>query len=98
MAKSIIQQSKNCYACELLGIYNDRNLEEHHLYFGNPNRQLSEKYGLKVWLCIDHHKGNDGVHFNRELDLKLKKIGQRYFETTHGTRDDFLNVFGRNYL
>jgi hypothetical protein len=50
--KSIIQLNKNyCYICrEQTGyIVERRGLEEHHI-FGGPNRKLSEKYGLKVYL------------------------------------------------
>lgn len=38
-----------------------------------------------------------GVHFNKELDTQLKQIGQAAFEDTY-IHDDFLKIFGRNYL
>ena len=98
MAKSIMQEEKECYLCrELLKCKNSSYLEEHHLYFGNPKRQLSERHGLKVWLCLDHHRGFRGVHQNRTLDLWLKAQGQKAFELTN-TREEFMAIFGRSYL
>lgn len=98
MAKSIIQTDKECFICrELLKIECTIALEEHHLYMGNPSRDLSEKHGMKVWLCKRHHTGNEGVHHNRPLDLWLKRKGQTRFEEKY-TREFFIQTFGRNYL
>ena len=92
--KSIIQREKECY---ITGRTDQ--LESHHIFGGQPNRQLSEKYGLKVWLTQDYHnEPPNGVHHNKELMDKLHKDGQRAFEMVHGTRKDFLEIFGRNYL
>lgn len=96
MAKSIMEDPKNrtCWAC---GAYAP---EEHHVFYGMANRKMSEKYGLKVHLRSRHHRDNlDGVHGqNKELDHWLKVMGQRVFETHHGTREQFVQIFGRNYL
>ena len=90
--KSVIQDEKECYLCEAT-----QDLHDHHIFFG-PNRQLSEKYGLKIWLCARHHNMSDySAHFDKTLDLQFKKTAQRKFEETH-TREEFLEVFGRNYL
>ena len=90
--KSIIQDDKQCFVC---GQYHW--LESHHIFFGTANRKLSEKYGLKVWLCHEHHRGNTGVHQDRVLDVAIKKVAQRKFEETH-SRLDFINIFGKSYL
>lgn len=90
--KSIIQQNKECFVCKTT-----YGLEEHHCMYGNANRKQSEKYGLKVWLCPEHHRGNSGVHFNKELDLKIKKIAQETFECEH-TREEFRAIFGKSWL
>ncbi len=72
-------------------------LHKHHV-FGAANRKWSEKYGLWIWLCPEHHNMSDeGIHFNKPLDLQVKQIAQREFEDTH-THDDFMRIFGRNYL
>lgn len=91
--KSIIQNEKVCYVCGTT-----YNLQDHHIIFGTSNRRNSEKYGLKVWLCQNHHTGSAGVHFNRALDLHLKKLAQEHFETEYGDRNEFRRVFGKSYL
>ena len=93
MAKSIIQKEKECLICRTT-----YGLHDHHVFYGTANRRLSEKYGLKVWLCMEHHTGNNGVHRNPKLDSVLKRIGQRKFENRCGSREDFMRIFGRNYL
>lgn len=73
-------------------------LHIHEIFFGTSNRKNSIKYGLMVYLCPDHHNmSNEGVHHNRKLDLKLKRYGQRVFEDIH-TREEFIKIFGRNYI
>ena len=97
--QSVLQTEKECYICrERFGLETTRMLEDHHVLFGTSNRVLAEKFGLKVWLCKEHHTGNLGVHKNRDIDLWLKEIAQRYFEEHYGSREDFIRVFGRNYL
>lgn len=92
--KSIIQENKECYVCGTT-----YNLHSHHIYFGNPGRKLSEKYGMKVYLCWLHHEGTHGVHgkHGHELDMKLKKKGQEVFEKRYPDLD-FKKIFGKNYL
>lgn len=91
--KSIIQENKECWVC---GTTQD--IHEHHIIYGTANRRLSEKYGLKVWLCGKHHNlSNEGVHFNRELDLRLKQLAQKRFKEEY-PNEDFLKIFGRNYV
>ena len=49
-------------------------------------------------LCAGCHRDTKhGVHGNREMDLILKKHGQKEFEKT-GSREEFMRMFGRNYL
>lgn len=91
--KSIIQSEKICFVCG-----SRYNLHSHHVFFGTANRKQSEKYGMKVWLCQEHHTGSHGVHFNKDLDLRLKKFAQRIFEAKYGDRNDFRRVFGKSYL
>lgn len=91
--ESIIQEHKACWLCGTT-----QGLHDHHIFYGRANRKLSEKYGLKVWLCGYHHNlSANGVHFNRPFDLMLKKLAQRRFEQEH-TREEFMKIFGKNYL
>lgn len=89
--KSIIQGKKECLFCK------SQFVEEHHC-FGGANRKLSEKYGLKVYLCHKHHNEPPfGVHFNKENMDKVRMMAQKKFEETY-SREDFMRIFGRNYL
>lgn len=89
---TILQNDKRCYACG-----KSVRLHSHHIFFGQKNRKISEKYGLKVWLCVECHEGPRGVHHNEVMDNALKRIAQRQFEKTH-TRQEFVALFGKNYL
>lgn len=92
MAKSILQTEKRCFIHNC----NRTDIEEHHIFFG-PLRKISEKYGLKCWLCAEHHRGNNSPHQRRDIDLLLKRVCQRKFEETH-SREEFMQIIGRNYL
>lgn len=90
---SIIQKDKKCFLC-----CTTMNLEEHHIFGGNPNRELSERYGLKVWLCHRHHnEPPNGVHFRKEYMDLLHEEGQTQFEI-HYPNLNFREIFGKNYL
>lgn len=72
--------------------------EVHHIFYGSGHRKLSEKYGMKIYLAPDYHRGHkNGVHHNREHDLAVKQFGQREFEKRYD-HNTFMKVFGRNYL
>ena len=100
MSKSIMQDySKGeCYLCALLhDDHSRKHTEEHHVFFG-PNRKLSEHYGLKVRLCVEHHRtGPEAVHRNAEVRRILCIQGQRAFMRAH-PYENFLKIFGKNYL
>lgn len=90
--KSIIQDEKECFVCKIT-----YGLHEHHCFEGTGRRKQSEQYGLKIWLCGRHHNlSNEGVYFNKELDLQIKRIAQKKFEETYKDLD-FIKIFGRNY-
>lgn len=92
--KSVLQTSKECWVCGRTD-----NLHLHHCIHGKGNRQISDKYGLTIWLCPMHHNmSREGVHQNRNLDLRVKQMAQSYFEANIGNRDLFIREFGKNYL
>lgn len=99
--KSIMQdkQAHTCYLCMMLhSDYSEKQTQEHHVFFGTANRRLSEKYGLKVYLCLEHHEtGRDAVHRNAETALLVKQAGQRAFEKRWPDLD-FRKIFGKNFL
>jgi hypothetical protein len=42
---------------------------------------------------------DEGVHFNRELDLALKQAAQKKAMAHYGwTTEDFIKIMGKNYL
>ena len=102
MAKSIMhkKEDRTCYLCELLNGDSDtrRNLQEHHVMSGTANRKLSEHYGLKVYLCLQHHTaGVMAVHNNAGLQSLLRRKAQEIFEKKY-SHEKWMEVFGRNYL
>lgn len=98
---SILQEKNNkCYLCILLNHDNStkKTIHEHHIFFGTKNKDNSERTGLKVYLCPEHHLfGKMSVHRNQEVREFLERIAQRKFEETH-TREEFVKIFGKNYL
>lgn len=72
-------------------------LHRHHI-FGGANRKMSEKLGMVIDLCYDCHIGTDGVHMNREKDLRLKRKCQQIFEDAGYTREEWRLLFGKSWL
>ena len=94
--ESIIPGDKKgrCYICG-----SHINIQNHHIFFGNRNRKNSDYCGLTVHLCLEHHKeGKMSAHKNREVNYRLRQIAQRTFEREHGSREDFMRIFGENCL
>ncbi len=93
--KIALQNENVCWVCN-----STNNLEIHHV-FGAANRKWSELYGLKLYLCHNHHNenipGDAGVHFNKELDLRLKRYAQSKFEEVYSHKE-FMLIFQKNYL
>ena len=80
---------EHCY------ITGSTNVAIHHI-FGAANRKISEKYGFIVPLRPDwHNMSNYGVHFNRELDLKLKCACEKWWLENGRTKEEFISIFGK---
>lgn len=70
----------------------------HHIYEGYGRRKISEKNGFIVPLTpAEHNMSDNGVHFNKKLDLYLKRLCQEKYEETH-SREEFIKLIGRSYL
>lgn len=83
---------KQCVICH------STNVHKHHIFEGTANRKKSEQDGFYVYLCPRHHNmSNDGVHFNKELNLMFKRQAQTEYELSH-TREEFIKRYGKNYL
>ena len=89
--KSILQENRVCLVC------GSPYVEEHHVLPGTANRKKSEMFGLKVYLCHEHHQGNRGVHHDARLRRELERMAQEEFEKTH-THEEWMNIFHKNYL
>lgn len=93
MSDSIIQSERACYATGAT-----QNLHRHHC-FKASRRNLSEKYGLWVWLRADVHQlMHDHNPPYEKLEEALKIAAQRAFEDNGGTREEFMASFGCSYL
>ncbi len=98
-APSILQEAgdHSCLLCALLKKEDARGIHQHHVFGGTANREKSEQWGMKAWLCLEHHEGRTGVHNNRKMDMFLKQRAQRAFEELYD-HETFMREFGRNYL
>ena len=101
MAKSIIQKDRShCYICGRNAHADYFGLEEHHVFGGYGIRPISEKYGLKVYLChYCHNEPPNGVHFNKEIRLALQSKVQRIAMKYYGwSVEEFRATIGKSYI
>ena len=45
-----------------------------------------------------HREGRNAAHISRETADYLHTEGQKAFERTYGDRQEFMDIFGKNYL
>ena len=89
--KSIITQDmEHCYLCGAPAMNTP-----HHIFFFFFKKK-SEKYGLMMPLCFNHHTGPEGVHTVPGKMQVTKEFGQTMFELYYPELD-FLKIFGKNY-
>ena len=72
----------------------------HEIFYGVRNRKKSIEDGLVVFLRPELHNASSlGVHFNKELDLELKKEAEKiWLKHYKKTIEEFIERYGRNYL
>lgn len=99
MTQSIIQKDKtHCFICNRNKNADYGGLDEHHVFGGYGKRDLSETYGLKVYLCHDQCHLN-GVHKYADLNKTLQQtVQRRAMDVYNWTEEDFINIFGKSYL
>ena len=99
--QSIIPKNRKgvCFVCGRMGY-----TEEHHIFEG-ANRDASERRGLKVDICLDHHRGYNGVHTSRGKEIMdwLHEIGQQAYEEwmmEHEgvTREEARDMFRKEFI
>lgn len=92
--QSILSDDTVCLVCGT-----PLNLHKHHVYGGIGRRNLSEQYGCWCYLCAAHHNmSKHGIHYNVDLDLMVKAECQRRWEDRFGSRDKFIEIFGKSYI
>ena len=79
---------ENCYICKKQGL--DIPKDDLHEIYGGCNRKRSMLNGFVVPLCRKHHEDNQILAY-------LKKLMQKEFEKNH-TREEFINIIGKNFL
>ena len=99
--RSIMQDDKDkrCFLCMMLdGNYQEYGYtEEHHVLYGSRH-ELSDKYGLRVRLCLNHHRtANESLHSNQEIADLLKAEAQKRFMEVYPDLD-WMDIVGKNYL
>lgn len=74
-------------------------VERHHIFCGDY-KEASEKYGYIIPLTPDRHP--NGASYNQkkypDMDMYLKQLAQLHFEKNHGSREDFIEIFGKSRL
>ena len=92
---SILQTEHRCWVCGT-----DKNLMLHHCIYGSGKRALADKEGLTIWLCPRHHNmSNEGVHFDKALDLRVKQFAQTEWLAQHDNNlDGWFKLFHRSWL
>lgn len=73
-------------------------VERHHI-FGAANRKRSEDYGFVVPLAPELHP--NGVFAGADamaIDMALKRKAQKYYEEHYGSRQGFIQEFGKSYI
>ena len=100
--RSIMNTTKGkCFLCG-----KECQTQEHHI-FGGSNRRVSTEWGMVVDLCpYCHNKCHNGKD-SPYVRCRLHKQGQKAWEDFYGLelefegknpRQEFMKVFGRNYL
>ena len=91
MAKSIIQTNKEvCYWCRKTGI-----LHPHHVFNG-AYKKKSEEDGMIVF--VHDFPCHRQIHDIYQNELEIKQNGQRLWEQFYGTREEFIERYGKSYL
>lgn len=87
--KSIMQREVECYFCGRTD-----SLERHHALHGTANRRLAEQDGLTVYLCADCHRA---LHDKGIGDKSLQKAAESIWIRAYGTREEFIQRYGKSY-
>lgn len=76
-------------------------VERHHVFsqMGGGMKEKCERRGFIAPLRPDlHPNGVFAGQSAKVVDMRLKTMCQEYYEAHYGTREDFIEEFGKNYL
>ena len=90
MESIITNDMEHCFIC-------GRPYPQVHHIMNKFDKKRSEKYGLIIPLCIEHHTGSAGVHTKPERMLAMRQLGQREFERRYG-HELWMSEFKKSYL
>lgn len=80
----------------LYSVVKIKGCQKHHIFGSVANRPKSEKNGLFVWLTPEQHRY---LHEHPLEMIHLKKTAQTVFMDHYNkTVNEFIDIFGRNYL
>ena len=89
LAEQVIRKAHGqCVVCGRPG------QEIHHSFGGRGRRKQTEIIECLYYLCVEHHRGNTGVHNNRKLDIKLKQKSQQELLDQGYTLDEVREITG----
>lgn len=91
IVREVIARSNSlCEVCGNLGS------ELHHVIKGNGKRKQHERAESIVLLCMDCHRGTNGIHGKNgsELDLKLKRKLQDDYYNQGYSEDEVRSLMG----
>lgn len=86
---------RNNDICEVCGKFIYGGKDKHHLLNGTAYRQKSEEDGLYMYL---HHSCHMWLHEHPISLRTFKARAQRFYEENIGTRQDFIDRYGKSYL
>lgn len=90
---SLYSSDQECWICH------NPIAECHHIYGGVGRRPISDQEGCYVYLCREHHQGRMGVHQDMNLrDFFRADCERRWCKANNKTKEDFLELFGSNYI
>lgn len=82
--------------CEICG--SGRMVELHHIIFGQGKRKQCERAETVIMLCYEHHRHpKAGVHFNRKLNMDLKRLASERLQESGLEGDELKQALGGRF-
>ena len=89
---------KRCFITGCTDGYVDGEYHRIHIHhiFGASTKANSEKYHFLIPLRDDYHEMTPySIHKNRDFELTIKRFCQEYWLFCYGTKEDFIDTFGK---